>query len=62
MIFKNTSWSSIALFAEGFIFNFSFVDDMDYSFNWTKHYQTSEHHSNLFSKNEWRARSWKRDL
>jgi hypothetical protein len=41
MIFK-TSWSSIHLFGQGYMFSFAHLGDMDFSFNWAKDWQQSD--------------------
>jgi len=62
MIFKNTCWSSIYLFSQGYMFSFAHLGDMDFSFNWTRHWQTSDNLSKAFSLNENRGRCWRRNV
>lgn len=62
MIFKNTSWSSIYLFSQGYMYSFAHVGDMDYSFHWTRHWQASDNLSKVFTLNESRGRSWGKNV
>ena len=62
MIFKNTSWSSIYLFSQGYMYSFAHVGDMDYSFHWTRHWQASDNLCKVFTLNESRGRSWGKNV
>jgi hypothetical protein len=62
MIFKNTSWSSIYLFNEGYMYSYAHLGDMDYSFHWKSHWQTSDQFIKVFSLNENRGRCWSRNV
>jgi len=44
------------------MYSYAHIGDMDFSFNWKKHWQQSEGSSKVFSLNEWRGRSWNRNL
>ena len=61
MIFK-TSWSSIHLFGQGYMFSFAYNLNLDFSFNWAKDWQQSDVSSKVFIINEWRGRCWKNNL
>ena len=61
MIFK-TSWSSIHLFGQGYMFSFAHLGDLDFSFNWAKDWQQSDVSSKAFILNEWRGRCWENNL
>lgn len=62
IIFKNTSWSSIYLFNLGFMYSYAHIGDMDYSFNWKNHWQTSDQRITVFSLNESRGRCWGKNV
>ena len=62
MIFRNTSWSSIYLFNIGYMYSFAHIGDMDFSFNWTRHFQQSNGVSKVFTLNEWRGRCWSKNV
>ena len=58
MIFQNTTWSSIHLFGQAYIFSFAFLD-IDFSFNWKSDWQVCYDESRIFGLNENRGRCWR---
>jgi hypothetical protein len=59
MIFQNTTWSSIHLFGQGYMFSFAHLGDMDFSFHWKSDWQVCEGESKVFSLDETRGRCWR---
>lgn len=58
MIFRSTTWSSIHLFNEGYMFSFAHLGDMDFSFHWKSDWQVCDGESKVFSLDETRGRCW----
>jgi hypothetical protein len=59
MIFSNTSWSSIHLFGQAYMFSFAHLGDVDFSFHWKRDWQVCDAESKVFGLNETRGRCWK---
>lgn len=59
MIFRSTTWSSIHLFNEGYMFSFAHLGDMDFSFHWKSDWQVCYGESNIFGLDETRGRCWR---
>ena len=59
MLFQNTTWSSIHLFGQGYMFSFAHLGDMDFSFHWKSDWQVGDSESKVFGLNETRGRCWR---
>ena len=57
MIFR-TTWSSIHLFGQEYMFSFANMVDIDFSFHWKNDWQVCDSESKVFGLNENRGRCW----